>query len=290
MGIASTRDFLKETRRVSGLETKLQTLNQRILVVDDEVNLRRSMLLILQRTGYMVDAVGSVEEARQSLKEHSYDLVFLDLKMPGISGHEFLPELRNCYPDLPVLILTAHASLESAIEAVRRGARDYLLKPIDPELIIGRIKQLLSDEDPPRRRQELVKGMRNLLSELTKLEGYAEAPANEIDDIPVGDPARYLQRGPFNLDLHTQQAYLAGKPLSISPTAFNYLVTLVRHSPNVIPCENLVAESQGYRTSAVEAKEMARWRVHELRRAIEPNSKHPNHIITVRGTGYRLVL
>jgi DNA-binding response OmpR family regulator len=114
-----------------------------ILVVDDEENLRRTLALILQRAGYTVETAGSVGEARGCLDAAAYDLVFLDLKLPDASGLSLLPEMRSQYPNMPVLILTAHDKLGVALEAVRGGARDYLLKPIDPPVLLARVKEVL---------------------------------------------------------------------------------------------------------------------------------------------------
>ena len=115
-----------------------------ILVVDDEENLRRTLALILQREGYHVITAASVKEARGCLESDAFDLVFLDLKLPDASGLTLLPEIRDQYPDMPVLILTAHDKLGVALEAVRYGARDYLLKPVDPPILIARVKELLA--------------------------------------------------------------------------------------------------------------------------------------------------
>jgi DNA-binding response OmpR family regulator len=76
----------------------------------------------------------------------------------------------------------------------------------------------------------------------------------------------------------------------LSPTNFDYLVTLVRHAPNPVTYEVLVRESQGYEMTRAEAREMSRWRIHELRRAIEQDTKNPRFLITVRGSGYKLSL
>lgn len=263
---------------------------QNILVIDDEPNLRRSLSLILQQAGYKVVAAASAEEARVAMQDCMFDLIFLDLKMPDINGMDLLPEIRRMYPDLPVLILTAHATMETAIEAVRKGARDYLLKPVDPERIIDRIQHILGEQQQPKRRREIMEGITDLLAELNRLEGLPEFSYSIEVIEKKGDPDRYIQRGPITLDVHTRQASVSGRFIPLSPTAFEYLVTLVKHSPNVISCEDLVAESQGYAAGPVEAKEMARWRIHELRKVLEPDSRHPRYIITVRGTGYRLVL
>ena len=116
-----------------------------ILIIDDEVNLRRTLGLILQREGYRVTMAANVQEARQCLQADSFSLVFLDLKMPDANGLTLLPELREQYPHLPVLVLTAHDKLDAALEAIQGGAHEYLLKPIDPTVIIQRVKEVLKN-------------------------------------------------------------------------------------------------------------------------------------------------
>jgi DNA-binding NtrC family response regulator len=117
-----------------------------ILLVDDEENLRRTLAIILKREGYEVETAATVKEARQHLEASSYDLTFLDLKLPDADGLTLLPELRTRFPEMPVLILTAHDKLDAAMEAIRHGARDYLLKPLDPLEIIKRVKDILTEK------------------------------------------------------------------------------------------------------------------------------------------------
>ncbi len=117
--------------------------NETILIIDDEPKLSRSLALILQRAGYKVTTAATAGEGLERLQAGAYDLVFLDIKLPDQSGIQLLPQIRSIYPDMPVVILTAHASLETAIEAVRAGATDYLLKPIDPEAILARVIKIL---------------------------------------------------------------------------------------------------------------------------------------------------
>jgi DNA-binding response OmpR family regulator len=257
-----------------------------ILIIDDETNLRRSLALILQRAGYAVTAAENAAQVHQCLEAGAFDLVFLDLKMPDVNGMELLPEIRKKYPEMPVLILTAHATLDSAIEAVRKGARDYLLKPIDPDQILIRVEEVLAEQQQPRRRREIMGEIRFLLNELQEVS--ADEPSQEAHTQPV-DPARILRRGPFTLDLYARYASLEDQVVPLSPTAFDYLATLLRHSPQPVTYESLVSESQGYKTTSVEAREIARWRIHELRKAIEINTRSPSYIITVRDVGYRLV-
>jgi DNA-binding response OmpR family regulator len=261
-----------------------------ILIVDDEANLRRSLALILKKSGYSVTSAGNGQEALQYLQAGAYDLVFLDLKMPDINGIDILPQIRSLYPDMPVLILTAHATLESAMEAVRKGARDYLIKPIDPPLILARVEEILLELRQPKRRREIVNEIQSLLTELRQIDSTGfEAPVL-LNTLASTDPARFLQCGPLTLDLHARHVKLNDHFVQLSPTAFDYLVTLVRHSPNPVSYETLVMESQGYKASLSEARDLARWRVHELRKALNPDSLNAEYIITVRGIGYRLVV
>ena len=261
-----------------------------ILIVDDEENLRLTLSRILTKSGFTVTTASSGEDALRLLQAGAYELAFIDLMMPGMGGLKLLAELRKFYPDMPVLILTAHATLDSAIEAVRQGARDYLLKPADPDLIIERVKSVLRETTQPQRQREILSQIQNLVSELNQFGSEGGEAANALHMLPPTDPARFLQRGPFSLDLHARHLMLDGEFIPLSPANFDYMVVLVRHAPNPVKYEVLVREAQGYELTRVEAREMTRWRVHELRKAIEQDSKNPRYLITVRGTGYRLAI
>jgi DNA-binding response OmpR family regulator len=201
-----------------------------------------------------------------------------------------LPQIRELYPDMPVLILTAHATLDTAIGAVRLGARDYLLKPIDPENIISRVEGILKEEKPKRRR-EITNQLQDLLSELQSMDGQAFHLADADNTPPSIDPARYLKCGPLTLDRHTHIVQFKEVNTTMPPSTFDYLTTLVRHSPHPVTYEKLVLESQGYQhVTRAEAREIARWQMHEIRKLLEPDPRHPQLIITVRDLGYRLVV
>ncbi len=118
-----------------------------ILIIDDEAYLRSTLAVILERAGYAVTTASGGEEALEILIKQKFDLVFLDLKMPGMDGVELLPEIRLLDPVLPVLILTANASLESAIQTMRLGAIGYLMKPIAPEQIVNRVDEIIKERN-----------------------------------------------------------------------------------------------------------------------------------------------
>ena len=259
-----------------------------VLIVDDEEPLRLSLSLILQKENYHVTTAGNVEEALNCLQRQEYDLMFLDLNMPGRSGIELLLEVHKRFPHIPVLILTAHAALESAIQAIRLGARDYLIKPAEPELLLSRVAEILADREQPARKKQIVDEIQALLSELQKMEKAETTPASTTTDPASADPARVLKKGIFELDLHERHATLNGSYIPVSGVYFDYLGTLLRHAPRAVAYKALVKESQGYEVDFAEAREMARWRIHELRKVIELDPQRPQYILTVRGTGYRL--
>lgn len=259
-----------------------------VLIVDDEEPLRLSLSLILQKENYHVITAGNVEEALGCLQLQEYDLMFLDLNIPGRSGIELLLEVHKQFPHMPVLILTAYAALESAIQAIRLGARDYLIKPAEPVLLLSRVAEILADREQPARKKEIVDEMQALLSELQKMENAETTPASTTTAPASADPARILKKGIFELDLHERHATLNGNYIPVSGVYFDYLGTLLRHAPRAVAYKALVKESQGYDVDFAEARETARWRIHELRKMIELDPQHPQYILTVRGTGYRL--
>ncbi|UVT16079.1 MAG: sigma-54-dependent Fis family transcriptional regulator [Nitrospira sp.] len=104
-----------------------------VLIVDDEVNIRNALVTMLEKKGYRVWGLGTGEEALRHLEETRMDLVITDLRMPGMGGIEFLRQLKDKWSDTEVVVMTAFGSIDTAVEAMRLGAYDYLTKPIDRE-------------------------------------------------------------------------------------------------------------------------------------------------------------
>ena len=117
--------------------------HQNILVVDDEKLIRWSLKECLQREGYQVKAVENGAAALQSLGKESFDLVLLDYRLPDTNGIELLPKIRSLQPDLPVVMITAHSSVDHAVAAMKAGAIDYLAKPFRNEDIVLRVDRVL---------------------------------------------------------------------------------------------------------------------------------------------------
>jgi two-component system, NtrC family, nitrogen regulation response regulator NtrX len=115
----------------------------RILVVDDEVNIVKSIAMILRGEGMAVEGAGSGEEALVRLREQSFDAVLLDINLPGIDGLETLRELRAEWPQLPVIMVSGHATIERAVEATRLGALDFMEKPFSRDRALLNVRNAM---------------------------------------------------------------------------------------------------------------------------------------------------
>ncbi|MDQ6891013.1 MAG: response regulator, partial [Bacteroidota bacterium] len=102
-----------------------------ILIIDDEKSIRKTLTEILSYEGYKIDEAGDGEEGLKKFKEKTYDLVLCDIKMPKIDGIEFLEKAKQINPDVPIIVISGHGNIETAVEAVKKGAYDYISKPPD---------------------------------------------------------------------------------------------------------------------------------------------------------------
>jgi DNA-binding NtrC family response regulator len=122
------------------------TSHRRILVVDDEKNIRLTLSEVLRDIGFQVDTAADGEEALAMLEEDAYWLMLLDLKMPGLGGMDVLRRVRSVQPEIRVLIITAHGTVESAVEAMKLGAVDFLPKPFSPQQIRAVVGKMMERE------------------------------------------------------------------------------------------------------------------------------------------------
>jgi DNA-binding response OmpR family regulator len=257
-----------------------------ILIIDDEAPLRKTLARIFQQSGFEVTTAENAEQGLDFLKTTTFDLVFTDLRMPGIQGLEMLKRIHADHPSLPVVLFTAQPDVNSAVEALRHGATDYLLKPLKPEVIITRAKSILAELQREKRKHEIAQQIEALQNELKSLENGETAPSASTQ--PAGTN-RFLKRGGIVLDLIARRVIVHEEPVNLPPTSFDYLLVLARHAPSVVDYQTLVAEAQGYQAELREAQELTKWHIHQLRQALEKNARKPTYLLNVRRTGYRLV-
>jgi signal transduction histidine kinase len=144
------------------------TTKERILVIDDEENIRATVEEFLSLNGYRVDTAGSGREGLDLLGRNTYDLVVSDLRMPDVDGLAVIEWIHETQPELPVLVMTGHATVESTIRALRLGAYDYLLKPFRLDEIERTIENCLDKRRLERRNTELTE-MNERLKEIERI-------------------------------------------------------------------------------------------------------------------------
>jgi DNA-binding response OmpR family regulator len=257
----------------------------KILIIDDEVVLRQTLARVLQQAGFEATSAENAEQALAFLKSTAFDLVYMDLRMPGLHGLDALKLIHEQYPTLPVVLFTAQPDINSAVEALRNGATDYLLKPLKPQVIIERTQSILAAQQKEKRKREIAQQIDSLQAELRNIE------QGIVPEISSAAPSRdrFMKCGPLVLDLHARRLTIDEQVINLPPTSFDYLLVLARHAPDVVDYQTLVAEAQGYQAEARDAQELTKWHIHQLRQAFDKDTQNPTYLINVRGKGYRLV-
>lgn len=253
-------------------------MSANLLVVDDEKAVRDSLEDILELENYSVDAVGSGEDALEALNEQDYDLLLLDIKMPGISGIEVMRQSRRQAPETKVIILTGHGSLDSAIEALRSGASDYILKPYNSEDILSSIGRALSEKAEKQRKEMLIEQLESSLDQLKDVEGITtpDVPARRVITLPEG----------IMVDLERREMWRGGERAHLTPTEGKLLSVFLENKGRVMSHKEIVFMVQGYETSEWEAPEVLRPMISRLRKKLGTFPGVDEWIQNVRGTGY----
>ncbi len=255
----------------------------KILIVDDEPGIRYFLQETLTEDGYRVVAAESGEAALERIAVEEFDLALVDLKMKRVGGLEVLAALRRRSPDTTTIVLTAHASLETAIEALRQGAHDYLFKPCGTDELRQSVRTgLLKRQRETRQRETLARLEHNLTSSLEEI----RASVSSGPDTPT--PAHSAPHSRLNVDETRQVITLDGHALDLSRTEFDLLVYLARHAPRVVAPQELVRQVQGYECEAWEAREILRSHISNLRAKIRAATGRTDVVRTVRGKGYAI--
>jgi two-component system KDP operon response regulator KdpE len=219
----------------------------RILVVDDERSIRRFLKASLGNQYALYEAT-SGEEALAAVAADRPDLVILDLGLPDIDGVEVTRRLRE-WTDVPIIVVSVREQERDKIAALDAGADDYLTKPFGVGELLARLRAAL------RR-------------------------STQVDSEPV------FTVGDLTIDLGRREVQIGGQPVSLTPTEYDLLRTLVKHAGKVVTHRQLLRAVWG---SAYESEtHMLQVNISNLRRKIEANPNRPAHILTEPGVGYRL--
>jgi DNA-binding response OmpR family regulator len=252
-----------------------------VLIVDDEINIRQGLRAVLAKRGYHVRDAGSVEEALTLLSSYDIEVAVVDIRLPGESGIELLQSIGDRWPNIAVIMLTGHGTLESAMVAVKAGAHDYLLKPAQPDAIRQTVADALLVS---RRRREQGLLLESLRAGLQRL---GELPSSQPPPVDRGGGGGQITAGALHINLKSHEVRHNGRSLPLTPTEFKLLVVLASRGGEVVDYVSLVELSLDYVAESWEAKELIKRHIFALRHKIEPDPKSPSYIINVRGVGYR---
>lgn len=254
-----------------------------ILIVDDEATMRRSLADILRLEGYRVQPVASGELAVEAMRKETFDLVLLDLKMPGMDGLDVLHIASKIAPETLVILLTAHGSLESAIEALRQNAHDYLLKPSSPQQILTSVEAALSRRSEAQHKRLLLERLDSSLQELRFVEKRESAGGYSQQALPLGNGVmiNFSRR-----EIWQTSGTGDGKKISLTPTESKLVKVLLENRGQVMSHRELVNMVQGYDATDWEAPEVLRPLVSRLRQKLSAFPGGEYWITNVRGTGY----
>ena len=222
----------------------------RILIVDDDAMAREILKRILEHAGYEVMTAGSGPEALRKLHEGIPHLVVVDLMMPEMDGFELCRRIKS-HLDVPIVILSAVAAVESKVEGLQMYAEDYVVKPFEKEELVARVQRVL------RR--------------------YGESAGVEQPEVVIDQD--------LQINFVQHWARVRGNQVTLTPTESKLLFLLVRNAGRVVTNETLLAKAWAGDEEAYE--EGLRVHISRLRSKIEPNPGKPIYIQTKRGVGYR---
>lgn len=239
-------------------------MKNNILIVDDEPVARKSLTDILRLEGYNVNSVPNGQAAVEYVRTHHIDLMVVDLRMPGMDGLEVVQVVNQLAPDTEIILLTAYASTDTAIQALRLRIHDYLQKPAAPAQIVSSVK----------------KGLDRRATRMQAKSGGVDLPdAGEIlDTITLDDGTE--------IDLLRRQIILKDTQVNLTPAEGRLLRVLLANESKVFAHRELVLLVQGYDTSQREAPEILRPLVSRLRHKLEVFPLLSKQIVSIRGTGY----
>jgi two-component system, OmpR family, phosphate regulon response regulator PhoB len=228
----------------------------KILLVEDETDVRELLLLHLKREGLDVSAVEDGEKALQSLRQEPFDLIIVDWMLPGVSGLEICRWVAAEKKGTPVLMVTARADTADVVRGLEAGADDYVVKPFDIPIFLARVRALI-------RRKNLNQEQEPAASALT-----SEA---------------HFKSGQLSLNAETHQVLCAGCEVLLTASEFKLLLALMKNQGRVLSREKLIECVQGEGVSVVDRA--VDTHVFGLRKKLGTCA---DFIETIRGVGYRV--
>jgi len=242
----------------------------RVLVVEDEAHLAQGLRFNLEAEGYAAEVVGDGEAATDRLlgKKENFDVVVLDIMLPGKDGFSVVSELRAARNYVPVLMLTARGRPEDVLKGFASGADDYLAKPFDLSILLARLQGLL-------RRSQWIRGAAS-----------PEASETRVDASGVGDFGTFSFGGK-TIDFGALELRSGESTIHLTLMESELLRHLVRNDGKIVSRKQILDEVWGLKEDT-DTRAIDNFVV-RLRRYIEDDPGNPRHLLTVRGVGYRFL-
>ncbi len=251
-----------------------------VLIVDDEPSILYVLTHTLTEDRYLVDTASNGLDAIEKIRQHSYHVILLDLNMQPVSGLSVLKSLRQINQETVVIILTAFSTVDSAIDALRLGAFDYLVKPVEPEAIRERVNEGIKKYEQAMVQKKLHIQLSSLHQTLQILDPI------ERSQVSASIPVNVIKSGALKIDMDHRKVLMNGHDLNLTSTEYKLLVCLVESAPNPVSPGILVQRVLGYAATASEAGEIIKYHIHNLRQKVEPDPMKPVYIKTIRFEGY----
>ena len=256
-------------------------LGEHILVVDDEAAIRLVICDALESHGYQVTTAADPAEALQSCERQEFDLALIDIKMPGnVDGLDLLTDITRRWPQTVVIMMSGYGTLDSAINALRKGALDYITKPASMSQIIESVERGLARRREESRHQHLIAQIEETLRELKRERATAALAENT-------EAERFVQTSEITIDRQKRLVVRGGESIELTATEFDLLDYMARHADRIVTASELVKATQGYEISDIDARPMVRVHIRRLRQKLERDPDNPRTIVNVRGKGYR---
>jgi two-component system KDP operon response regulator KdpE len=250
----------------------------RVLLVEDEPVTRLMVEARLRAANYHVRSARSAEAALELLALDGCDLLLTDLALDGMDGVTLMARARALDPELPIIVLTGSATLDSAIAAVHHGAHSYLRKPVAAGELEQRVAAALERHTRERERAAKLRQVTAVLLQIAEPQSpaYTTAPRR---------PA--LRVGALVIDAEQRLVSVEGQAVELTRAEYDLLLYLAERVDTVHSPERLAREVLGHRCGADESREMVKSHICRLRKKIELGAA-PRRLLTVRGAGYML--
>jgi DNA-binding response OmpR family regulator len=267
----------------------------RLLIVDDEQNIRLSLVRALSMMGYCVEEASSGHEALALVGQKPYDLMMLDIRMPGMDGTEVMHRVRELQPDLLIIILTGYPTLENAITAVKLEAVDYVRKPASTSEITNAVNQALRKHAWQLRQRHMKIVLSQALDALNTIEAIPVelSTAKTSSSLPkpqLKTPAKQIiSVFPLKLDCRKRLVTVNDDPeqlIQLTKGEMAVLAGMMSHPNQVLSCQQLVHAAWGYEVNETEAESVIRPYISRLRRKFKHNHVTAQLIHTIRRRGY----